>query len=53
MIVTHIKTKIIIQDFMPKLRPYNNPSIKGSENKLSLCKLFICIQNRGTALKKE
>ena len=39
--LAHIKIKIIIQDFIPKVKPYNNPSIKGSENKLSLLKLFI------------
>jgi len=32
----HIKTKIIIDDFKPKLIPYNNPSIKGFENQISL-----------------
>jgi hypothetical protein len=39
--LAHIKINIIIQDFIPKLKPYNNPSINGSENKLSLFKLFI------------
>ena len=39
--LVHIKTKIIIHDFIPKVKPYNNPSIKGPENKLSLYKLFI------------
>lgn len=34
--LTHIKTKIIIDDFKPKLIPYNNPSIKGLENNISL-----------------
>jgi hypothetical protein len=29
--LTHMKTKIITQDFIPKVRPYSNPSIKGSE----------------------
>jgi hypothetical protein len=37
----HIKIKIIIHDFTPNAKPYNNPSINGSENKLSLVKLFI------------
>ena len=31
-----IKIKIIIHDFNPKLKPYINPSITGSENKTSL-----------------
>lgn len=39
--LVHIKINIIIQDFRPKVNPYNNPSIKGSENILSLFKLFI------------
>jgi len=39
--LTQMKIKIIIHDFRPKVRPYNNPSNKGSENKLSLCKLFM------------
>ncbi len=39
--LAHIKVKIIIHDFTPKVIPYNNPSIKGLENKLSLCKLFM------------
>ena len=39
--LTQMKIKIIIQDFTPKVKPYNNPSSKGSENKLSLCKLFM------------
>jgi len=34
--LTHIKTKIIIEDFNPKLTPYNNPSMKGLENHISL-----------------
>lgn len=33
--LTHINTKIIIEDFKPKLIPYNNPSIKGIENQAS------------------
>ena len=33
--LTQIKMKIIIQDFIPKVNPYNKPSIKGYENKLS------------------
>jgi len=39
--LVHIKINIIIQDLRPKVNPYNNPSIKGSENILSLFKLFI------------
>ena len=39
--LAHIKTNIIMQDFIPKVRPYINPSIKGSESILSLSKLFI------------
>jgi hypothetical protein len=39
--LVHIKTNIIIHDFIPKVKPYNNPSTKGSENRLSLYKLFI------------
>lgn len=39
--LAHINTKIIIQDFTPKVKPYINPSIKGSENKLGLCKLLM------------
>ena len=34
--LAHIKIKIIIDDFIPKVKPYNNPCIKGSENKLLL-----------------
>ena len=34
--LTHINIKIIIDDFNPKLIPYNNPSIKESENINSL-----------------
>ena len=34
--LAHIKTKIIIHDLIPKVEPYNNPCIKGSENKLLL-----------------
>jgi len=34
--LTHIKAKIIIDDFIPKLILYNNPSIKGFENQTSL-----------------
>jgi hypothetical protein len=34
--LTHIKTKIIIDDFKPRLKPYNDPSIKGFENQISL-----------------
>ena len=37
----HINTKIIIQDFTPKVKPYINPSIEGSDNILGLCKLLI------------
>lgn len=29
--LTQINTKIIIDDFIPILNPYNNPSIKGSD----------------------
>ena len=32
----HMKTKIIMHDFKPKLIPYKNPSIKGFEDKISL-----------------
>ena len=39
--LAHMKTKIIIHDFTPNVKPYNNPSIKGSENILSLSKLLI------------
>ena len=39
--LVHIKINIIIQDLRPKVNPYNNPSIKGSENILSLSKLLI------------
>ena len=39
--LVHIKINIIIQDLRPKVNPYNNPSIKVSENILSLFKLFI------------
>ena len=39
--LVHINTNIIIHDFIPKVKPYNNPSIKGPENKFSLYKLFI------------
>jgi len=39
--LAQINTKIIIQDFTPKVKPYINPSIKGSENKLGLCKLLM------------
>jgi len=39
--LAHINIKIIIQDLIPIAKPYNNPSIKGSENKLSLSKLLI------------
>lgn len=39
--LTHINMNIIIQDLIPKVKPYSNPSIKGSDNKLSLCKLLI------------
>jgi len=38
--LVQIKIKIIIHDFIPKVKAYNNPSIKGSENILSLCKLL-------------
>ena len=30
--LAHIKINIIIHDLIPKAKPYNNPSIKGSEN---------------------
>ena len=33
--LTHIKTKIIIQAFIPKIKPCNIPSIKGSKKKIS------------------
>ena len=36
-----IKIKIIIHDFIPKVKPYINPSIEGSDNMLGLCKLLI------------
>ena len=39
--LTHMNTKIIIQDFIPKVKPYNNPSAKGSVNKLLLCKFWM------------
>ena len=39
--LAHINTKIIIQDFTPKVKPYINPSIEGSDNILGLCKLLI------------
>ena len=39
--LTHMNVKIIIHDFTPKARPYNNPSINGSFNKLSLAMLFM------------
>ena len=39
--LAQINIKIIIHDFTPKVKPYNNPSINGSDNILSLCKLFI------------
>ena len=39
--LVHIKINIIIHDLIPKVKPYNNPSTKGYENKLSLYKLFI------------
>jgi len=39
--LVHIKTNIIIHDLIPKVKPYSNPSTKGSENRLSLYKLFI------------
>ena len=29
--LAQIKTKIIIQDFRPKVKPYNHPSNKGSK----------------------
>ena len=38
--LTHIKMKIIIDDFKPKLIPYNNPSSKGSENHTSLLLIY-------------
>ena len=34
----HMKIKIIIHDFTPRVKPYNNPSINGPDNKLSLYK---------------
>ena len=39
--LTHININIITQDFTPKVKPYNKPSTRGLENKLSLFKLFI------------
>jgi hypothetical protein len=39
--LVYINTNIIIQDLIPKVKLYNNPSIKGPKNKLSLYKLFI------------
>jgi hypothetical protein len=32
--------KIIVDDFNPKLIPYNNPSIKGLENQTSLLNIY-------------
>lgn len=34
--LVQIKTKIMIQDFIPKAKEYSNPSSKGSVNILSL-----------------
>jgi len=39
--LAHMKINIIIQDFTPKVKPYNNPSTKGSVNILSLSKCCI------------
>jgi len=36
----HIKTKIIMHDFKPKLIPYINPSIKGFKDKISLLTIY-------------
>lgn len=38
--LTHMNTKIIIDDFKPKLTPYNNPSIIGFENQTSLFTIY-------------
>ena len=38
--LTHINIKIIIEDFNPKLTPYNKPSIRGNENKTSLLAIY-------------
>ena len=42
--LAHIKTNINIQDFVPKLRPYNNPS-NVSENKFRLS-IFIILYSK-------
>jgi hypothetical protein len=34
--LTHIKTKIIKQVFIPRIKPYNTPSSIGPDNKLLL-----------------
>jgi len=39
--LAHIKIKIIMHDLIPNDKPYSNPSINGSENRLSLYKLLI------------
>jgi len=39
--LAQIKMKIIIQDFIPRAKPYISPSTKGSEIILGLCKLLI------------
>ncbi len=41
--LAHIKTKIIIQVLSPKVRPDSIPSIKGSDNKVSLSVCTILI----------
>lgn len=38
--LTHIKMKIIIHDFRPKLIPYNSPSTKGNANQTSLFAIY-------------
>jgi len=39
--LAHMKINTIIQDFIPKVNPYTNPCITGSESILSSYKLFI------------
>ena len=39
--LTHINMNIIIQDLIPIVKPYSNPSTNGSDNMLLLCKLFM------------
>ena len=41
--LVHIKIKIIIHVFIPKVKPYNNPSIKGYEKILSLYNILSSI----------